>query len=239
MQPQPVQQVSTLRHDPPNLSVLLSPEAAALPPLPGTPTVSDILHRNQYAETQKRQQRRVVESHCQKYQYQQLCPHGAEAETIESLTPRLAAAQESQEKERANSTLARQGWPLHCRHDAIYDTKTCTMHRGSLYVFLSRSKGVIDPMVSIIHGKDSFPGRTTALRVDTLPPHTVVTETHWSGPQAQSIIKQLLKGNTARTRFIEWPYGNAIDDQITLDGFAHGLAQLQHAVRQPWVVLYK
>ena len=163
--------------------------------------------------------------------YPQLCPDGPEAEFWPLLKKRLLAFKALPPGLQVD---VRKGWRLECRHDAIYDRKSCNIERSSLYVFLSRSKGVIHPMVSIIHGgKDAFPGRTNALRVDNLPPHTVVTETHWSGPQAQSIINQLLKGQMVCTRLIVWPYGSAFDDEIPLDGFASGLAQLQQAVREP------
>ncbi len=169
-----------------------------------------------------------IEDACAKYP--QLCPNGPQAEWWATLQPRVLALDAVHA---ARQVAIPKPWQLECSLDAIRDTKTCTMQRGSLYVRLIRHKKLVRPRVSIINGHDAYPGHENILRVDTLPIHTVETDTFWSGPQAQSIINQLLQGHTARTRLIAWPYGNPIDDEIPLDGFSSSLAQLHHAIREP------
>lgn len=162
--------------------------------------------------------------------YPQLCPNGAMAEDWTLLKQRARILDASPPGLQAD---LRQGWWPECRHDPIYDTKSCSIHRGSLSIVLTRRQGSITPIVNIFNLKSSFPGRTNALRVDTLPAHTMKTETYWAGRQAQTIITQLLKGQTARTQFIAWPSENAINDEIPLDGFGDAFQQLQTAVNQP------
>lgn len=142
--------------------------------------------------------------------------------------PAFAAA------ERAQQVDSSVPWRVTCDRDPIYDHKTCDIRRGPLYVIMIRHpKGNISTMVSIIYGKDSFPGRIHALRVDSLPPHTATTDAHWNDADSRRIISQLEKGQTARTRFIAWPYGDSIDETIALDGFSESWQALQQAVRQP------
>lgn len=160
-----------------------------------------------------------------------LCPQGPQAENWHTLAPRALAFSALPQGRQADLT---KGWPIECRHDAIYDTKSCTMSRGSLYVMMIKHpKGNIRPSVSILHGDSAFPGRTHAMRVDSLAPHTATTDAWWSGSEATRVITQLMRGQTARTRFVAWPYGRAIDDEIPLDGFASAWQELQHAIRQP------
>jgi hypothetical protein len=124
-------------------------------------------------------------------------------------------------------------WQGLCKFDAIEDTKECHISRGPLSVHLYRGRSPLKAIVIIAHSDGSYPGDTHAIRVDQHKPHRNSDGPSWSNEQALRIIAEMKTGQLVRTRYFAWPYGNALDDTISLDGFGAAFQQLQQAVREP------
>ena len=173
-------------------------------------------------------ERQLVQIECQTRSY--ICPKGPDATTLDDIREQ----DKNVFKRSATPAPIEYGqWQLKCRHDAIYDTKNCSISRGPLFVHLSRGRSSIRALIFLIQSEEAHPGRTHALRVDQHAPHSNHMEASWSHEEAMRIIAEMKTGHLVRTRFIAWPYGNAIDDIIHLDGFNTAFQHLQAAVNQP------
>lgn len=106
-------------------------------------------------------------------------------------------------------------WALKCSKDEMDDTHTCSLHRGSLMVGLSR-----DGIPIVIVGNSHYPGTTVAIRFDRDEPIVVSEKVQFSGDAAKSIIDRLLTAQRVLTRYQKWPYQRNIDNSFEPFGFA-------------------
>lgn len=111
------------------------------------------------------------------------------------------------------------GWEfISCRKDRFDHSKFCAIKKSNLIVSIFNGKS------GILVGGNHFPGKKSAIKIDN--------KQSFIGKEGEfknenSIISQLIKGDMAYTRYIEWPYNYHIDDEISLVGFNEAYQELK------------
>ncbi|MFC7513873.1 hypothetical protein ACFQUU_02525 [Herbaspirillum sp. GCM10030257] len=119
-------------------------------------------------------------------------------------------------------------WDIECKTDAMTDKKTCSMHRGDLWVYVH---GTGKAVVSI--GAEHFPGTSVAIRIDGGKPISTssANDGDFSGAASASLIAQLKKAKSVTTRYMKWPYQQYIDDTRDAFGFKEAFQYITWAVK--------
>jgi hypothetical protein len=136
----------------------------------------------------------------------------------------------------ANNEFARnaQGdnWSVACKTDPISDKRSChvLMHQNdggdiytALYVF-ERALG--SPIVCI--GSEHYPGTPVQIRVDSLPPHSVVDKDGcFNKTESQAILSEMSRGSRFVSRFQQWPYRSWVTTEKPTFGFRQAVALMR------------
>jgi hypothetical protein len=109
------------------------------------------------------------------------------------------------------STELRDRWNIACRRDKMSQTKSCSVDRGDLYIFVYQSRPI---KVSI--GDEHFPSSTTSIRVGAKRFDTYDRDGDF--PQSAAILASMKDGVQVVTRYMKWPYREWIDDEFTAYG---------------------
>lgn len=119
-------------------------------------------------------------------------------------------------------------WSVSCKRDAMSDKTTCNLNRGDFYLFIEPNGNF-----GISVGTQNFPGKPIALRMGNTDPITTSRKDNFfDASTSQRIVKQLLKEESFKTRYIKWPYENWIDAEYSTHGFAVALEYVVWATKQ-------
>lgn len=101
-------------------------------------------------------------------------------------------------------------WETVCNVDRFNGQKMCETRRDRLYVVILNGRKHV-----WIIGAD-YPSKQSAIKIDT---NKTIFGTEGKFLNNSIIINQLLNGNTANIRYVQWPYRYNVDDEIDLNGF--------------------
>lgn len=113
-------------------------------------------------------------------------------------------------------------WSTRCRLDEMDDRHWCFLDRGDLTIWLTK-----DGTPYVLVGYDHYPGSKIAVRVDKNKPITASAKIGFAKAQSLEIIEQLKNGQSALTRYEEWPYQIYRDSSVELFGFPQAWEILQ------------
>lgn len=103
-------------------------------------------------------------------------------------------------------------WDVSCSRDKMSNLKTCTVHRGDLWVsFRSAKTG----LVSI--GNEHYVGSVSSIKVG--PRRFDTSDQDGNFSNSAQIIALLKDGQPVVTRYMRWPYRTWIDDEWDATGF--------------------
>lgn len=126
---------------------------------------------------------------------------------------------------RGGMSVLDQSWSVACKKDAIDDSVHCSAIRGDLWIFKTKTRTI----VSVLGTKE--PGSKIAIRVDENPAFTAPEAVGWV-ETSEPILRQLLAGKKAVTRYTRWPEGTHADKEIGLYGLSAVMAYLDWAIQQ-------
>jgi hypothetical protein len=119
-------------------------------------------------------------------------------------------------------------WHVSCRKDPINDSKSCSINRRDLWVYVYPSKPSI---ISV--GSNHFPGSTVTVRIDGSEPLSASANNdgNYNSGTSSRIIERLKQGEEITTRYMEWPYQSWMDRTWNLQGFSEAYAYSRWAVQ--------
>lgn len=88
------------------------------------------------------------------------------------------------------------------------------MQKGNIHIGIWK-----DGSSYIQIGSNNYPGTDILVRVDKNEPIKAKADPGYTTSQSDSLITQFKTGNTALSRYIEWPYETNKDLSIDLYGF--------------------
>lgn len=105
-------------------------------------------------------------------------------------------------------------WNTRCDFDGMDDSHWCSMQKGNIYIGIWK-----DGSSYIQIGSNNFPGTDILVRVDKNGPIKAKADPGYTTRQTDKLIAQFKTGNTALSRYIEWPHERNKDLSIDLYGF--------------------
>lgn len=123
----------------------------------------------------------------------------------------------------AGLTAFGEDWSIHCAPDAMTDEFNCYIKNLTHFTIFIDFQNADTPQLVCVIGHD-FPGRNAALRVDSNP----ALETNSDGCISANSVPKLTQGSSIRTRFVRWPYDNAVDREGTLSGLEQAFNLVRH-----------
>lgn len=110
-----------------------------------------------------------------------------------------------------------------CKKDRFNGTKYCAMSKDNLMV------SIYQGIPSVFVGTGHFPRRQSAIKIDN---NKTIYGNEGSFQNDQAIINQMIKGETAYIRYVEWPYDFNKDEEIPLDGFVDAYNELKRKYKE-------
>tara|TARA_Y100000815_G_scaffold185010_1_gene168853 strand:+ start:1089 stop:1901 length:813 start_codon:yes stop_codon:yes gene_type:complete len=111
--------------------------------------------------------------------------------------------------------LRLENWDMRCTIDRIGDSKSCSLSKGHLTVGIWKDGSTLAWV-----GSNHYPGTAMTVRVDRGRPISAGERSGFSSSQAATIVSQLKSGQSAITRYQEWPYRSNLDEDVDLFGFS-------------------
>lgn len=108
-----------------------------------------------------------------------------------------------------------QAWWVDCNRDKMTGTRSCAIHRGDLWIFVSGGR----TFVSV--GDEHFPGSQTSLRIGNARFDTMHRDGNFSQP---GILPALQNGRTVVTRYMRWPERSYVDNEFVVLGAQTAIA---------------
>ena len=111
-------------------------------------------------------------------------------------------------------------WNANCSKDRFNGLKSCSVSSYASDIFVYFSKG----QYSILIGRNHYPRTSSAIKIDenaTIYGYEGVSQT------PLKVLKQMINGKVAYTRYKEWPYEYNKDNEVKLDGFAEALEKMK------------
>lgn len=129
---------------------------------------------------------------------------------------------------RGVGTCADITWSHSCRVDKMTDRANCTAHgRGSnLFAFSERGK-----LAFSVTG-NTYPGEKSRIRVDSHPAIAFDDDEGTSSAQDNTIERQLRGGTIVRTRYVKWPSGIAVDNEVPICNLPQVLDEMKAESQQ-------
>jgi hypothetical protein len=117
-----------------------------------------------------------------------------------------------------------------CEHDEIERDDLCSFTTGDQFAII---RG--DGYRTIVNwGYVRFPGSEMIARLDDDAPVSTKAET-WTPGQSRWLYMRMMRAQTMRYRFVEWPSGASRDGSINLASFADTSA-LMEAIRDQFII---
>ncbi|MCL6238776.1 hypothetical protein M5F66_10620 [Acinetobacter sp. ANC 5033] len=111
-------------------------------------------------------------------------------------------------------------WNVHCSKDRFNGLKSCSISTYASDVFVYFSKG----QYSILIGRNHYPRTSSAIKIDdnaAIYGYEGISET------PLKVLKQMMNGKIAYTRYKEWPYEYNKDNEVKLDGFSEAIEKMK------------
>ncbi|MET1080325.1 MAG: hypothetical protein ABWY06_20115 [Pseudomonas sp.] len=106
-------------------------------------------------------------------------------------------------------------WSIKCVKDGMDDTHWCSLRKHNISIGIWKNGS---HFISV--GNDHFPSSDITLRIDKNQPVTAVAESGFTEKQADLLISQMKVGESALSRYQEWPYRANKDKKVELYGFS-------------------
>ncbi|MDA3487167.1 hypothetical protein MJ021_17930 [Acinetobacter baumannii] len=116
-------------------------------------------------------------------------------------------------------SINQKGWAFYnCKKDRFNGNKTCYLKNNDLTLV------IINGNLEIFVGKDHFPDRKSAIKVDD---NQTIYGYEGNFKQDSMILNQMLKGKIVYLRYVEWPYDSYIDSEVNLEDFTKQYEKLK------------
>jgi hypothetical protein len=128
----------------------------------------------------------------------------------------------------ANNYLGLQSmWSVYCGEDAMDDVRSCSVTQRPVAIRVGASTGLV-----VIGGRNAhlYPGSRLAIRFGE---GAVVSGpvSGWRGQIATSLVNRMAAATRVRVRYVDWPSGAAMDDELDPGGLAAALRFARQYVR--------
>lgn len=131
---------------------------------------------------------------------------------------------------------ANPGWgdyvhEIRCKTDAMTDQPMCSLRMNDLVIGHAGGRDFIH-----VAGRyERAPGAPTYLRIDGQPPIELPDNEPLTGPAYEATVAALSSGKLARTRYVHWPRGMAINTKLDLSVFPVAYRLFRQAVARETV----